>query len=88
MAAYHPSNDDPQSWIEMCREFEIICECATQHGVLIGVEPEPANIVRNADKAAQLLADFAGGPIRIILDPANIIEDVAPDGSAGSSIMR
>ena len=76
---YHPSNEDPQSWIEMCREFEIISECAARHDLLLGVEPEPANIVRNADKAAQLLADFPGSPIRIILDPANIIEDVAPE---------
>lgn len=76
---YHLSNDDPQSWTEMCREFEIICDHAARHDLLLGVEPEPANIVRNADKAAQLLADFSGSPIRFILDPANIIEDVAPE---------
>ena len=76
---HHPANDDPQSWTEMCREFESICEQATQHGVLIGVEPEPANIVRDADRAACLIADFAGGPIRIVLDPANIIDGVAPE---------
>ncbi|MEC8673806.1 MAG: sugar phosphate isomerase/epimerase [Pseudomonadota bacterium] len=53
--------------------------CATaRRGVMIGVEPEPANIVSDAEKAARLLATFAGGPIRIILDPANIIEDVPP----------
>ena len=76
---HHPANDDPQSWTDMCKEFEIICEHATQHGVLIGVEPEPANIVSNADRAARLIADFPGSPIRIVLDPANMIEDVAPE---------
>ena len=76
---HHPANDDPQSWTDMCNEFEIICEHATQHGVLIGVEPEPANIVSNADRAASLIADFPGSPIRIVLDPANMIEDVAPE---------
>ena len=76
---HHPANDDPQSWTDMCKEFEIICEHATQHGVLIGVEPEPANIVSNADRAASLIADFPGSPIRIVLDPANMIEDVAPE---------
>ena len=75
---HHPANDDPQSWTDMCKEFEIICAHATQHGVLIGVEPEPANIVSNADRAARLIADFPGSPIRIVLDPANMIEDVAP----------
>lgn len=75
----HPANKDKQSWAEMCREFEIICTHAAQQGVLIGVEPEPANIVCNADRAASLIADFPGSPIRIVLDPANMIEDVAPE---------
>ena len=74
----HPDNDLPHSWTEMCREFEHLCNCAAQHGLLIGVEPEPANIVSNADRAARLLAEFAGGPIRIILDPANLIEGMPP----------
>ncbi|MEC7210642.1 MAG: sugar phosphate isomerase/epimerase [Pseudomonadota bacterium] len=72
----HPDNDLAQSWSAMCAEFEILCDCAARHGVLIGVEPEPGNIVGDAEKAARLLATFAGGPIRIIFDPANIIEDV------------
>ncbi|MEC9141340.1 MAG: TIM barrel protein, partial [Pseudomonadota bacterium] len=76
---HYPANDDPQSWTDMCKEFEIICEHATQHGVLIAVEPEPGNVVRDADRAARLFADFAGGPIRIVLDPANIIDGVAPE---------
>jgi len=87
----HPSNDDPQSWTEMCREFEIICDHADRHGVLIGVEPEPANIVSDAGRAADLLTGFAGGPIRIILDPANLIETVAPDSqerTIGEAIDR
>ena len=75
----HPSNDDPQSWTEMCREFDIICDHADRHGILVGVEPEPANIVSNAMRAADLLAVFPDGPIRMVLDPANLIEDVAPD---------
>ena len=75
----HPSNNEPQSWNEMCREFDIICDHADRHGVLIGVEPEPANIVSSVGRAADLLAAFPGGPIRFVIDPANLIEDVAPD---------
>ena len=74
----HPSNSDPQSWTEMCREFAIICDHAERHGVLVGVEPEPANIVSDAGRAAELLASFPGGPIRIVVDPANLVEDVEP----------
>ena len=75
---HHPSNSEPQSWIEMCGEFEIICDHAARRGVMIGVEPEPANIVSNADKAARLVAEFPGGPIGIVLDPANMLEGVGP----------
>lgn len=75
----HRDNDLPESWTVMCREFEELCDCAVRHGLLIGVEPEYANIVSDAEKAARLLAEFPGGPIRIILDPANILEDVPLD---------
>jgi sugar phosphate isomerase/epimerase len=75
---HHPANDDPQSWLEMCREFEIICDIAERHDILIGVEPEQANIVSSAVKAKRLLDEFSGGRLRIILDPANILEDMAP----------
>ena len=74
----HLSNKDPQSWTEMCREFEIICDHADRHGVMVAVEPEPANIICNTGRAVDLLAAFPGGPIRMVLDPANLIEDVAP----------
>lgn len=74
----HPGNDDPASWRDMCREFEILCAIAETNNILIGVEPEPANIVSSAQRAADLLASFAGGPIRIIFDPANLIEGIAP----------
>jgi len=75
---HHAANDDPQSWTEMCREFEIICDLAERHDIVIGVEPEQANIVSSAVKAARLLDEFSGGRLRIILDPANILEGVAP----------
>ena len=76
---HHPQNDAPESWQDMCREFERLCAIAETRDLLIGVEPEPANIVSSSARAADLLADFAGSPIRIILDPANLIEGVPPD---------
>lgn len=75
----HPANDEAQSWTEMCREFEIIGDLAEHHDILIGVEPEPANIVSSAARAAQLLREFPGSRLRIILDAANILEDVAAE---------
>ena len=76
---HHPQNDALESWNEMCREFEILCSIAEANNILIGVEPEPANIVSSTARAAELLESFAGSPIRIILDPANLIEGIPPD---------
>ena len=76
---HHPQNDAPESWQDMCREFESLCAIAEARDLLIGVEPEPANIVSSSARAANLLADFAGSPIRIILDPANLIEGIPPE---------
>ena len=76
---YHPSNGDPKSWIEMCKEFELLLELAEQNNIFIGVEPEQANIVSSAQEARRLLDEFAGSRIRIVLDPANIVEDQPPN---------
>lgn len=76
---HHPSNSNPGSWVEMCNEFEILLELADQYNIFIGVEPEQANVVSSAQKARRLLDEFAGSRIRIVLDPANILEDVPPD---------
>ena len=74
----HPANDDPASWIEMCREIEFMLGLAEQHDLTIGVEPEPANVVSSPSNAARLLSDFSGSRLRIILDPVNILEGVPP----------
>ncbi|NKB51795.1 MAG: TIM barrel protein [Rhizobiaceae bacterium] len=62
----------------MCREFEIILDYAEQYDIFIGVEPEDANIVNSATKALRLLRHFPDSRIRIVFDPANIVENVPP----------
>jgi sugar phosphate isomerase/epimerase len=72
----HPDNANPESWFDMCKEFELLCEIAEKYNILIGVEPEPGNIVSSATHAAKLLESFSGSPIGIVLDPANLIEGI------------
>jgi sugar phosphate isomerase/epimerase len=76
---HHPDNDGPDAWRAMCREFEAILAIADAHDVLIGVEPEPANVVGSAASAQRLLRTFQGSRIRIVLDPANLLEAVPGD---------
>lgn len=73
---YHPDNDGTAAWADMCREFALLLDVAESHDILIGVEPEPANVVRSARTARDLLDSFAGSRLRIVLDPANLLEAI------------
>ncbi|MEM8748865.1 MAG: sugar phosphate isomerase/epimerase [Pseudomonadota bacterium] len=73
---HHRDNALPKSWDDMCREFETLLGIAEQHDVLIGVEPEAANIVNSSAKAADLLETFRSDRLRIVFDPANLLENV------------
>lgn len=76
---HHNENSDPATWTEMCREFEFVLDLAERHDLTVGVEPERANVVRSPRNAAKLLKDFPGSRLRIVLDPANVLEGVAVD---------
>ena len=78
----HPDNDTPAAWAEMLAEFRAIVPVAERHGVLIGVEPELGNIVSSPAHAMRLIDRFPGGPIRIVLDPANLFEQAGPEQAA------
>ena len=70
----HPGNDSSEAWREMVAEFALLVSIAEKHGVLIGVEPELANVVSTPARARKLLSLFPSGPLRIVLDPANLFE--------------
>jgi sugar phosphate isomerase/epimerase len=53
--------------------------------VVIGVEPEMANVVRDAARAREMLDAFPGAPIGIVLDPANLFEDM--DGFRDGAVV-
>src|SRR5947209_3095789 len=55
---YHPDNDTPAAWEEMCREFRLLLTIADRADVLLGVEPELANIISSAQRARKLLDTF------------------------------
>ncbi len=71
---YHPENDSPKSWMEMCRILEQLLLIAEECNVWLGIEPERGNVVSDARKARLLLEDMQSSRLGIIFDPANIIE--------------
>ena len=53
MWSAHPDNGSPEAWVALRGELDFALELAERHGVALGVEPEPGNVVGNAkDRAA------------------------------------
>ncbi|HEY0702122.1 MAG TPA: sugar phosphate isomerase/epimerase [Candidatus Acidoferrales bacterium] len=71
---YDPGNDTPAAWDEMCAEFRLLIAIAEREDVLLGVEPELANVVSSAARGKKLLDTFGDARIRIVFDPANLFD--------------
>lgn len=70
----HPGNGSPDAWRDLLQAFETAIGIAERHDILLGVEPELANIVSSAAQAARLIGELQSPRIRIVLDPANLFE--------------
>ena len=76
--AHHPDNVTPEAWRDLLASFEIAVGIADAHDILLGVEPELANIVNSASAARRLINELQSDRIRIVLDPANLFERASP----------
>jgi len=74
---FHPENAGAASWKDLLDEFEALLDDAHQFDVVIGVEPEIANVVNSAQRARQLLDELRDPHIGIVLDAANLFEAVS-----------
>ncbi|MFP5407352.1 MAG: aminoacyl--tRNA ligase-related protein, partial [Gammaproteobacteria bacterium] len=65
----HPANTTAQAWTDMRASVEDALSAAEAHGVTLGIEPEPANVVRDAPAARRLLEEL-GRPrgLGIVMD--------------------
>ena len=75
---HHPDNVTPEAWRDLLASFEIAVGIADAHDVVLGVEPELANIVNSASAARRLINELQSDRIRIVLDPANLFERASP----------
>lgn len=71
----HPDNRSDAAWADMMAEFEAIVPICDAAGVTIGIEPELANVIDSPKRARKLLDAFPGGPLRIVMDAANLFEE-------------
>ncbi len=79
---YHHDNARADAWSDLVVSMHSALEIADRYQLTFAIEPEPANVARDATRARELLDTMAHPRLGIILDPANIIAsdpDRAPD---------
>lgn len=69
----HPDNDSPAAWRDLRAAIDAAVRIAEEHDVVLGVEPEPANVMRDAQAARRLLDETGSDRLKIVMDPANIL---------------
>lgn len=74
MRRAHAENVSPSAWRDLLRSMEESIAVAEQHGILLAVEPEAGTIVNSARKARQLLDELHSSRVKIVLDPANLLQ--------------
>lgn len=77
---FHPDNLTPEAWADMRETVARAVDIAESAGVVLGVEPEHANVVRSIEDALRLAGELRTKALRIVLDPANLFDGgPAPD---------
>lgn len=71
---HHPENESEDAWHEMIAEFRLLLDIAKRYDILIGVEPELANVVSSPARAMKAIDELGSDRIRIVFDPANLFE--------------
>jgi sugar phosphate isomerase/epimerase len=76
---HHPDNASAAAWRDLVEEMSRAAALAEAQGVHLGIEPEQANVVRDAADAQRLMKEVPSPALRIVLDPANLFEHATAD---------
>jgi sugar phosphate isomerase/epimerase len=79
MWRHHPDNTSSEAWSDLMDGMQRAIAIAERHGVLLGIEPETANVVCSAQAAKTFIDDLRSDVVRIVLDPANLVEHVSAE---------
>jgi sugar phosphate isomerase/epimerase len=69
----HPDNQSIEAWSVFRGELDFALGLAETAGIKLGVEPEPGNVVNDADAARRLLDEVASPLLGSVLDAANLL---------------
>jgi sugar phosphate isomerase/epimerase len=68
-----PDNATAAAWEEMVEGIRLALWITEPFGVKLAVEPEPGNVMRDAQKARKLLEEIRSPRLGIVFDAANIL---------------
>jgi sugar phosphate isomerase/epimerase len=71
----HPGNRTEDAWHDLRSTLDQLLPAAEKAGVVLGVEPEPGNVVADANLGRRLLNELGADArlVGIVLDPANLV---------------
>ena len=72
MWRYHPENSSPAAWNDLVDTLEQLLPVAAAERVVLGIEPEVANVIDSAPQARRLLDQMQSPWLKIIIDAANL----------------
>jgi sugar phosphate isomerase/epimerase len=72
MWRHHPENASPAAWNDLVETLEELLPVAEAENVVLGIEPEVANVIDSARKARRLLDQLRSPCLKIIFDAANL----------------
>lgn len=69
----HPNNYTDETWRDVVNIYRELTEHAKKYGVIVGVEPHFAAVIKSAATLRKILDDVGAENLKVILDPANLI---------------
>ncbi|MBB4277713.1 sugar phosphate isomerase/epimerase family protein [Rhizobium mongolense] len=70
----HPDNAGEEAWSAFRAELDRLIEIAEVHDVVLGVEPEPSNVISSPQTARRLLDEVGSKRVKTVFDPFNLVD--------------
>jgi len=69
----HPENGSKEAWAGLREELDFVLSLADEFNLVLGIKPEPGNVIADAVLARKVLNEVESNRLGIILDAANLL---------------